>query len=358
MRKLGKNALANLALDTSCQIDLGSSVTTIDSSNYKTNIVWGFNHDNPIQDDNTFRQQNSVVLDAIEADESTTTSTFSFDYNSVKNSKLILQKRINGNNMSAVMATDTKNSTTSNSMTTKTQRADVTEIYIPFGIRSLYNFVFDSTSIEEIHIPESITSIGKGAFTRTKLKEIVLPSSIATVAEQAFGSCGNLEKADFSKTKVTSLKNTFQSSIKLKEVFLPNTLEVIGLNSFYHCSSLTSITIPDSVTSIGNYAFQGCLALEELTIPEGVTTIGQATFCGCSNLANITIPNTVETIGYRAFQNCTAFTEITIPNSVTSIGAEIFLCCSNLKKIYIDNVEGSLDTSNFGAANVEISWLR
>jgi len=49
---------------------------------------------------------------------------------------------------------------------------------------------------------------------------------------------------------------------------------------------------------------------------------------------------------------------MTIPNSVTSIGAEIFLYCSNFKKIYIDNVEGSLDTSNFGAANVEISWLR
>lgn len=43
MRKLRKNALTNLEHDTSCQIDLGSTVTAIDSSNYNDKIVWGFN---------------------------------------------------------------------------------------------------------------------------------------------------------------------------------------------------------------------------------------------------------------------------------------------------------------------------
>lgn len=296
MRKLGKNALENLTLDASCQIDLGSTVTAVDSSNYNSKIVWGFNHDNPIQDDDTFRLQKSVVLDAIEADESTTTSEFSFNYNRVKNGKLILQKRINGNDMRAVMAADTKTSNTSTSMTTQTQRADVTDIYIPFGLRSLYTFVFDSTSITEIHIPESITSIGKGAFIRTKLKEIVLPSSVATVAEQAFGSCENLEKADFSKTKITSLKNTFQSSTKLKEVFLPNTLEVIGLRLFYGCNSLTNITIPNSVTSIGEEAFRGCNSLTSITIPNSVTSIGKNAFFGCTNLKTITVKKSADSI--------------------------------------------------------------
>ena len=287
MKKLGKNALENLTLDASCQIDLGSTVTAIDSSNYNDKILWGFNHDNPIQDDNTFRQQKSVVLDAIEADESTITSTFVFDYNRVKNGKLILQKRINGNNMSAVMAADTKSSTTS-AITdiTKILRQNVAEIYIPFGLRSLYNFIFDSTGIENVHIPESITSIGKGAFIRTKLKEIVLPSSVATVAEQAFGSCENLEKADFSKTKVTSLKNTFQSSIKLKEVFLPNTLEVIGVRLFYNCNSLTSITIPNSVTSIGKNAFFGCTNLKTITVKKSAGSIEGQTW-GATNVEEV-----------------------------------------------------------------------
>ena len=297
MRKLGKDALANLKLDTSCQIDLGSTVTAIDSSNYNDKIVWGFNHDNQIQGDSTFRQQNSVVLDAIEADESTTTNTFVFNYNNVENGKLILQKRVKTNNINAVMATDTKN-LTSSAITdiTKILRQNVTEIYIPFGLRSLYNFVFDSTGIENVHIPESITSIGKGAFIRTKLKEIVLPSSVATVAEQAFGSCGNLEKADFSKTKVTSLKNTFQSSIKLKEVFLPNTLETIGLRLFYGCNSLTSITIPNSVTSIGEEAFRNCNSLTSITIPNSVTSIGKNAFYGCTNLKSITIKKSAGSI--------------------------------------------------------------
>ena len=290
MKKLGKNALENLTLDTSCQVDLGSTVTAIDSSNYNDKIVWGFNHDNPVQDDNTFRQQKSIVLDAIEADESTTTSTFVFNYNNAENGKLILQKRVNNNNMNAVMATDTKN-LTSSAITdiTKILRQNVTEIYIPFGLRSLYNFVFDSTGIENVHIPESITSIGKGAFIRTKLKEIVLPSSVATVAEQAFGSCENLVKA-------TSLKNTFQSSIKLKEVFLPNTLEVIGVRLFYNCNSLTSITIPNSVTSIGEEAFRGCNSLTSITIPNSVTSIGKNAFFGCTNLKTITVKKSAGSI--------------------------------------------------------------
>lgn len=286
MRKLGKNALENLTLDASCQIDLGSSVTAVDSTNYKPNIVWGFNHDNPIQDDSTFRQQKSVVLDAIEADESTTTSTFSFNYNRVKNGKLILQKRINGNNMSAVMATDTKNSTTSNSMTTKTQRADVTDIYIPFGLRSLYNFVFDSTSIAEIHIPESITSIGKCAFARTQLKKIALPSSVKSVGSQAFYTCLQLESADFSQSAVTDLSSVFQSCNKLKTVVLPNALQAIGTNTFKDCKLLDEITIPASVTTIADTAFAGCTNLKTITIKKSTDSIKNAPW-GATNVENI-----------------------------------------------------------------------
>ena len=55
MKKLGKNALANLTLDTACQIDLGSNVTAVDSSNYNSNILWGVNHNNPIVNDLEFR---------------------------------------------------------------------------------------------------------------------------------------------------------------------------------------------------------------------------------------------------------------------------------------------------------------
>lgn len=286
MKKLGKNALENLTLDASCQIDLGSTVTAVDSSNYNSKIVWGFNHDNPIQGDSTFRQQKSFVLDAIEADESTTTSEFSFNYNRVKNGKLILQKMINGNNMSAVMAADTKSSTTSNSMTTKTQRADVTDIYIPFGLRSLYNFVFDSTSIAEIHIPESITNIGKCAFARTQLKEIALPSSVKSVGSQAFYTCLQLENADFSQSAVTNLSSVFQSCNKLKTVVLPNTLQTIEAGTFKGCTALTEITIPSSVTSIDSTAFSGCTNLKTITIKKSTDSIENAPW-GATNVEEV-----------------------------------------------------------------------
>ena len=211
MKKLGKNALENLTLDASCQIDLGSTVTAVDSSNYNSKIVWGFNHDNPIQGDSTFRQQKSFVLDAIEADESTTTkNTFSFNYNNIKSEKLILQKRFNNNNVISVMAADTGNSSSSSlANATVEQRKKITDIYIPYGISNICNFCFLWTGIENINIPESVNSIGRGSFGCTRLKNITLPSSMTKLSLQAFYKCKELEYADLSKANITSLELTF-----------------------------------------------------------------------------------------------------------------------------------------------------
>lgn len=338
MRKLGKNALANLELDTSCQVDLGSTVTAIDSSNYNDKIVWGFNHDNPIQDDNTFRQQKSVVLDAIEADDSTTTKiTFSFDYNNIKSEKLILQKRINGNNMNAVMATDTQNGASASLITTQEKRKKITIIYIPYGIKELYTYCFSQTSIESINIPDSITAIRTGAFCNCKaLKSVTVPDSVTFVGSFAFAYCDNLIN-----------------------VSLPNDLaDQVGDQIFRECPNLTSVTLPSNLTRIPQMFFHSCKALAKINIPDSVTSIGNNAFGQCVRLAEIVLPEGLKNIDNNAFRGCSGLKDITIPNSVTSIGDNAFAGCTNLTNIYIDNVEGSLDTSNFGAPNAEIEWLR
>lgn len=278
MKKLGKNALANLTLDASCRIDLGSMVTAIDSSNYSAEIEWGFNHDNPIQDDNAFRQQKSFVLDAIEADESTTIkSTFSFNYNNVNGEKLILQKRFNNNNVISVMAADTGNSSSSSlANATVEQRKKITDIYIPYGISSIYNFCFLWTGIENINIPESVNSIGRGSFGRTRLKNITLPSSITKLSLQAFYKCEELEYADLSKANITSVELTFDGCLMLNKVKLPDTLETIGASVFKGCTALTEITIPSSVTSIDSTAFSGCNNLKTIKIDKETDSIANA----------------------------------------------------------------------------------
>lgn len=339
MKKLGKNALANLTLDASCQIDLGSTVTAVDSSNYNDKIVWGFNHDNPIQDDDTFRQQKSVVTDAIEADENTTTkSTFSFDYNNIQSEKLILQKRVNGNDIVSVMAVDTKSNGTTSSITTQEERSKITGIYIPYGIQQIYSYCFSQTNIESINIPNSVTAIRPGVFCNCKaLKSVIVPDSVTFIGAYAFAYCNSLTR-----------------------VLLPDTLNNnnLGEQMFRECSNLTSVTLSANLTCIPQMFFNSCKALTKINIPDSVTFIGNNAFGQCVSLTEIVLPNGLENIDNNAFRGCSSLKDITIPNSVTSIGDNAFAGCTNLTNIYIDNVEGSLDTSNFGAPNAEIEWLR
>ena len=339
MKKLGKNALANLTLDASCRIDLGSMVTAIDSSNYSAEIEWGFNHDNPIQDDDVFRAQKSVVTDAIEADENTTTkSTFSFDYNNIQSEKLILQKRINGNDIVSVMAVDTQSNGTTSSITTQEERSKITGIYIPYGIQHIYTYCFSQTNIESINIPNSVTVIRQGVFCNCKtLKSVTVPDSVTTIGGYAFAYCNSLTR-----------------------VLLPDTLNNnnIGDQMFRECSNLTSVTLPSNLTRMPQMFFHSCKALTKINIPDSVTFIGNNAFGQCVSLTEIVLPNRLENIDNNAFRGCSSLKDITIPNSVTSIGDNAFAGCTNLTNIYIDNVEGSLDTSNFGAPNAEIEWLR
>lgn len=361
MRKLGKDALANLKLDTSCQIDLGSSVTAVDSSNYKTNIVWGFNHDNPIQDDNTFRQQKSVVLDAIEADDSTTTKiTFSFDYNNVKNEKLILQKRANGNNIVAVMAKDTQNGTSSSLITTQEKRKKITLIYIPYGIKELCPYCFSQTNIESINIPDSVTAMRRGVFCNCKtLKSVIVPDNVTFVGAFAFAYCDNLINVSLPNDLADQVGDQiFRECSNLTNVTLPSNLTYIPLMFFHSCKALAKINIPDSVTSIGNNAFGQCVSLTEIILPNGLENIDNNAFRGCSSLKDITIPNSVTSIGIESFIGCISLTSIKIPNSVTSIGNNAFAGCSSLKNITIDKAEGELDVSTAGWGNASITWLR
>lgn len=294
MRKLGKDALANLKLDTSCQIDLGSSVTAVDSSNYKTNIVWGFNHDNPIQDDNAFRQQKSVVTDATESEENSDRGKLYFDYRKVKNGELILQKRLaDGTTAQNVISTETTSSTWKN---TENERTSIKKIYIPYGVVNLTQYCFAGTGVNEIKIPDSVTIISAGAFSSSKLKEITTPHQIKTISAYAFSSSdvvvANLAKS----TPLTSIAVTFYSCKSLEEVHLPEELTTIGQDTFKLCNSLKSIRLPEKLTTIGQEAFKYCTSLKEIVIPASVTSIDSTAFSACQNLKTVTVKKSTDSI--------------------------------------------------------------
>lgn len=283
MRKLGKDALANLKLDTSCQIDLGSSVTAVDSSNYKTNIVWGFNHDNPIQDDDTFRQQKSIVLDATTEGKGSGSGKFIIDYSTIKSDEVIVPN---------VLSDGTKNLniTTVNSLLAtwkndKEYRAKIKNIYIPYGVISLQQFSLAGTGIEEIDLPETVKNIFMYSLAYTSLKFFQGGNTITTISGNAFSGSA-LKECDISATSVTTLAGAFSGCTKLTNIKLPNVLETIGVSCFSGCTALTDVTIPTSVTSIDSTAFANCLSLKTITIKKSTDSIKNAPW-GATNVEQV-----------------------------------------------------------------------
>ena len=283
MRKLGKNALANLELDTSCQIDLGSTVTAIDSSNYSSKIVWGFNHDNPIQDDNTFKQQKSIVLDATTEGKGSGSGKFIIDYSTIKSDEVIVPN---------VLSDGTKNlniTTINNSLATwkndKEYRAKIKNVYIPYGVISLQQFSLTGTSIEEIDLPETVKNIFMYSLAYTLLKNFKGGNTITTISGNAFSNSA-LEECDISATLVTTLAGAFSGCTKLTNIKLPNVLGKIGVTCFSGCTALTEVTIPTSVTSIDSTAFVNCPSLKTIKIKKTTDSIENAPW-GATNAEEI-----------------------------------------------------------------------
>ena len=317
MKKLGKNALTNLTLDTTCQIDLGSNVTAVDSSNYNSNILWGVNHNNPIVNDLEFREQKYTISDSEGVVDPSNDGATKIDYAQIKNNKAILQayKLCSDDKIRRCKAyypiDVTSHDLTKLSNEIKASRNKITEVFIPHIVQQLVNEVFVYTQIKEIEIPDSVTNLGV----------------------QIFGYCTNLENIE-----------------------IPDSVTSLGAKAFYNCTSLESVKLSKEITLIGGYTFYNCSSLKNIVIPDKVITINDYAFAGCTNLENVKISNSVTAIGKSVFSN-TNLKSITIPSNVTGIGANTFYNCNNLKTITINKEANSIEGSPWGATNVEeIIW--
>ena len=263
MKKLGKNALANLTLDATCQIDLGANVTAVDGSNYKTNIIWGVNHDNQILEDAEFRKQNYDILDytqeVVDTAKSTERTVYIKQLGDYTGDTVIVPSRLNENKILNI------------------ERQKENERYV-------YNN--ENNTIKEVFIPKQIVNIPSYLFSNCKAIEKAKIDVGGYSGGGLFENCTNLKKVEIKARVLSSW--AFKGCTSLLKAKLG---EIIQINeqAFYGCSSLTNIEIPSSVTSIGRSTFQGCSALTEITIPNSVETLGASLFEGCSNLKNVYI---------------------------------------------------------------------
>lgn len=317
MKKLGKNALANLTLDTTCKIDLGSNVTAVDSSNYNTKILWGVNHNNPIVNDSEFREQKYTITDSEGIRSPNKDGVTGINYTQITGDTAILQAYKSTDNGSMGFCRvyyPTENFTGHNvellTQEEKNARQKIKNIFIPYGVTKLVNEVFTFVQAKNVTIPASVTNIGVQTFRDcTALEDIEIPNEVKQIESKAFWGCVNL-----------------------KAVKIPTEMTEIGGYTFYKCSSLKSVTIPNSVTTIRDSAFAYCTALENVEIPNSITTIGRSVF------------------------SYTNLKSITIPSNVTGIGANTFYNCNNLKTITINKEANSIEGSPWGATGAEIIW--
>lgn len=218
--------------------------------------------------------------------------------------------------------------------------AELTEITIPSGVKTIGNFAFaNCEKLSRVVFSEGsqLTSIGDNAFENcTSLTDLILPESITSIGNNAFENCTSLT-----------------------EIVLPG-IDSIGNSLFRGCSSLTSISMPYRVASIGNFAFAGCEKLSRVVFPEGsqLTSIGDYAFQGCIELESVSLINCslLDYIGIKAFQCCSDLTEIVIPDGVMRIDDSAFQM-SGLTKIELSNTSALSSVGNSAFNQTKITYM-
>ncbi len=208
-------------------------------------------------------------------------------------------------------------------------------------------------------IPDTVSNLSSGVFNGcTKLEAVSIPASLTYIPSQTFMGCASLAQISLPNTLTSIGDYAFADCTSLKHVDIPEGIKVIWSSVFNGCTSLESVTIPSTVVRIEQGAFYNCTALQNVLIPDKVTSIGSSAFSGCAALESITIPNSVTSIGEAAFMNCSLLKEVTIPGAVTSIGASAFRYCTGVETITIsEGVQTVGDYSFNGCTNLKTVYI-
>lgn len=180
-------------------------------------------------------------------------------------------------------------------------------------------------------IPSTVTKIARGAFSGSKdLTSIYIPYSVESIYGNPFQGCSDLveivvspdNKSYDSRDNCNAIIDKRNNALicGCKNTIIPDNVTSIADGAFYECKGLKSLVIPQNVTEIGLSAFGECTSLESINIPKGVSKIAAYTFTGCRNLKSIIIPEGVSSIESDCFRDCISLTSVTIPSTVDSIG--------------------------------------
>ena len=194
------------------------------------------------------------------------------------------------------------------------------------------------------------------------LESVTFPESLQNVEDMGsmFSECLSLKSIDLSKfdlSKVTSMSNMFESCELLESVTFPENLQNLKeiYKMFYSCTGLKSIDLSkfdlSKVTTMRNM-FESCELLESVTFPENLQNVEDMSsmFQGCSSLKSIDLSNSnltnVINMNY-IFQDCISLESVKFPNSFQNIQytVNMFYKCSSLQSIDLSNFNLSKTTN-------------
>lgn len=180
-------------------------------------------------------------------------------------------------------------------------RTDIRRVVIEEGITSVASWAFlQIGNITEIYLPEGLKRIENAAFALSGVKKLKLPDTLESIGMLAFANCADLE-----------------------ELIIPDRVTSIGAGAFLECESLTKLTVGP-----GNARYEFA---DGILYNKGKTVVE---LCLVQKSGSVVLPESVTEIGIYAFSGCSGITEIEIPAGVTRIGAEAFQGCGSLKDVW------------------------
>lgn len=219
--------------------------------------------------------------------------------------------------------------------------ANVAEISIVNGIKTVCRKAFEQSAVERVRIPRTVDTIEEDAFYLTlKLERLdvdqsntsfrsidgvlhtrdgksllrypqgkkdvayYLEDNVTTICRKAFSCTTSLSSITFAGGLKEIGENAFEYCIGIENLMLPRNVETIGERAFQYCEKLSSVMLPQGIIRIGDCAFQGCALLKTVSIPRSVAEIGNMAFFGCKSLFKIVIQDNVRFIGDKAFGDC------------------------------------------------------
>lgn len=207
---------------------------------------------------------------------------------------------------------------------------------------------------DDPRISRECVTVGVGAFAGTStVSRVALPYGVRTLEEDAFNTSSVKEIAmkafqmDIGENAVnasTTLK-VFQGSAgeaHAKERNIGYTLYTVIGDGFFEGADMESFDVPGNITAIGNEAFRSCTRLKRVSIPASVKSIGSHAFAGDVLVEELDLSG-AEAIGENAFSGMAGLKEVALSEDLKKMGAGAFRGCTSLDQVFVDNVSSEID---------------